>query len=78
MQIRNSVIEIIEFEKKIETNVSIDSDLFKDLGFDSLSFVKLLIRLEEMFFIDIEIQQMKDCHTVGGLIKIIVDLTSVK
>ena len=47
MSIRNEVIRLIEQENVHPIPVTEDTDLYRDLHFDSLSFVSLLTKLEK-------------------------------
>ena len=53
MSIRNEVIRLIEQENVHPIPVTEDTDLYRDLHFDSLSFVSLLTKLEDRYHITI-------------------------
>ena len=59
MFIRNEVIRLIEQENVHPIPVTEDTDLYRDLHFDSLSFVSLLTKLEDRYHITIELFEME-------------------
>ena len=71
MSIRNEVIRLIEQENVHPITVTEDTDLYRDLHFDSLSFVSLLTKLEDRYHITIELFEMEQCLSVGTLIDMI-------
>lgn len=54
-----------------EEKVNKDSDLFEDLGADSLDVVTLLMALEEEFDLSIEDEQAQEFHTVNDIVSFI-------
>ena len=54
-----------------EDKVSSDSDIFEDLGADSLDVVTMLMALEEEFGVSIEDDQAQEFHTVGDIVSFI-------
>jgi len=54
-----------------EDKVSASSDIFEDLGADSLDVVTLLMSLEDEFGLTIEDDQAQDFHTVGDIVSFI-------
>ncbi|MBE6930222.1 MAG: acyl carrier protein [Clostridia bacterium] len=54
-----------------EDKVSTASDIFEDLGADSLDVVTLLMSLEDEFGLTIEDDQAQELHTVGDIVSFI-------
>ncbi len=71
MSIREEVIQLISHESIYPASITEDTNLYQDLHFDSLTFVNLLIGLEERYHITIELPEMERCLIVGQLISII-------
>lgn len=67
MDIKESVITKIRERTLLAVPVSDDSDLFADLGFDSLSFVTLLVDLEDEYGVTFGIDEMESCLKAGQL-----------
>jgi len=45
-------------------------NLYKDLGLDSLSFIHLLLKIEDTYSITFDITEMESCLEVGRMIKL--------
>ena len=79
MVIRNKVIAIIEsnLEKIIESESVMDVDLV-ELGMDSISFIRVVVALEEEFDIEIpdELVLLNEMSTINKIVQIISDLKS--
>ncbi len=71
MSVKETIIQLIDQETVIAAPITETTDLYKDLYLDSLSFVGLLMDLEEQYHITIELSEMAGCHIVGHLIKIV-------
>ena len=54
-----------------EYKISASSDIFEDLGADSLDVVTLLMSLEDEFGLTIEDDQAQEMHTVGDIVSFI-------
>ncbi|MDQ0361528.1 acyl carrier protein [Breznakia pachnodae] len=71
--VKQSILKIIknciEREQVHVTNVTIESSLVDDLFFDSLSFIRLLIEIEDHFSIEIESIDYKNIKKVSDLIE---------
>lgn len=69
------ILKIIENFMKREdfeiSNISIDSSLINDLNFDSLSFIQLVVEIEEYFTIEIESINYDEIGNVSDIIKIV-------
>lgn len=71
MSVKNTIIELVNQETVISVPVTESTDVYKDLYLDSLSFVGLLMNIEEHYNITIELSEMADCHIIGELIKLV-------
>ncbi|KFN11286.1 acyl carrier protein [Paenibacillus macerans] len=52
------IIESLSIRKKILTNITDESDLLNNLGFDSLSIIHLIARIEEEFNIEFSNEEL--------------------
>ena len=68
MSLRDEIIRIISQDNIYPIAITEETDLYRDLHFDSLAFVGLLVRLEERYHITIELSEMEPCRVVGSLI----------
>lgn len=71
MSVKENIIQLISQETFISIPITETTDLFQDLYLDSLSFVGLLMDIEELYNITIELAEMTDCHIVGYLVKLV-------
>jgi len=70
--IYNKVVQILCDQLGLEEDkISMDSDIFEDLGADSLDVVTMLMALEEEFGVTIEDDQAQDFHTVRDIVSYI-------
>jgi len=68
-EIKNKVDEIIELVLDVDKNeIKDDSDLYDDLGSDSLDAVELVMKCEESFDISIVDGMVEKVRTVNELI----------
>ena len=66
------VCQLISYQLGIdEDKISATSDIFEDLGADSLDVVDLMMYLETEFGLTIEDDQVQDFHTVGDVVSFI-------
>lgn len=65
------ITQMLEERKRVPNLVGKSTHLYKDLGFDSLSFVLFLLQVEEVFHVTIDIMEMETCLQVDQLIKLI-------
>ena len=49
MNVKEIIFDKISQEKVVAKEAKEDSDLYRDLGFDSLSFIRLLFEIEKIF-----------------------------
>ena len=59
------IVDIIAQELKIEPATITESSNFQDLGADSLDMVQIIMRLEELFGIEIKDEDAQDLLNVG-------------
>ena len=71
MSVKETILQLIEHKAMISVPITETTDLYKDLYLDSLSFVCLLMDIEEQFNITIELPEMEGCHIFGTLIKLV-------
>lgn len=71
MIIHNQIIQMIEEASPIPIPVQDKTNLYLDLGFDSLSFVSFLLKIEEIYLISFDITEMEICLQVDCLIALI-------
>jgi acyl carrier protein len=65
--INDEIIRMIEETAKLSV-VDKKNNLYKDLGFDSLSFIRLLLKIEDIYSITFDITEMESCLEVSQLI----------
>lgn len=63
-----------DFEKEPE-NISLDSNLYKDLGFDSIDALDLVALLEDRLHISFEESELKTLRTIRQVIELIQSKT---
>jgi len=68
MTVREVVIRKIEKNLFVSVQITEESNLYTDLGYDSLSFITLLQEIENTYFIIFNIAEMEMCLEVGYLI----------
>ncbi|KMZ53022.1 acyl carrier protein [Dorea sp. D27] len=71
MSVTKAIMELISQETVISVPITETTDLYEDLYLDSLSFVSLLMDIEEQYNITIGLSEMADCHIVGQLINLV-------
>jgi len=72
-EIKSLVAKIL---KMPEDKVFMNSNLFSDLGVDSLSGVEIFAALDQKYHIDIPENKLKSVHTLGELIDLVIALKS--
>ncbi len=66
------VCQLLSYQLGVdEDKISATSDIFEDLGADSLDVVELLMSLEVEFGVTIDDDQVQDFHTVGDVVSYI-------
>ena len=76
MDLKEIVNTKIRAQSPRHAPVTDDSDLFADLGLDSLSFVTLLVALEDDFGVTFDIGEMESCLRVGTLVETLARKTA--
>ncbi len=75
MNLNEKVIELILSRSRFDSvdgGLKMDTDLIKDLGYDSLSLIKLLVEIEETFHFEIEdIEILQSSLSVSTFIDIV-------
>lgn len=71
MSIRDEIIQLVNQENALAVPITDATHLYHDLHLDSLSFVSLIIDIEEQFGIKIELPEMEHCQVVGRLIELV-------
>lgn len=71
--ISNEIFQMLDESKIVPIAIKKDSDLYKDLGMDSLSFIRFLLKVEERYSISFDILEMELCLKVDNLISIVKD-----
>lgn len=71
MEIHDEIIEMIENVKYISKPVSVTSNLYIDVGFDSLAFINFLMKIEERYLITFGIEEIGLCFQVDRLIALV-------
>lgn len=67
-KIRDEIIQMLEEVKCMPIPVEGKTNLYFDLGINSLSFISFLLRIEEQYSISFDIAEMEKCLQVDRLI----------
>jgi len=77
MSIETDVFEIVSRRLKWElSDLSLETDLRKDLNADSIDSVEVIFELEDLYNIVIEDEVAEDLQTIGSIIDVIAERTS--
>lgn len=68
MNIRRALLELVETGRRSNAALSENTHLYLDLGYDSLSFMQLLLQIEELFHIRFSLPEMTTCLSLDQLI----------
>lgn len=71
MSVSKTIIQLINQETVISIPITETTDLYKDLYLDSLSFIGLIMDIEELYNIKVELSEMTDCHIFGLLTSLV-------
>ena len=71
MDISREIVHMISEAMLAPASIGETSNLYTDLGLDSLAFVYLLLRIEEAFSIKFGLMEMGTCTQVGRLIALV-------
>lgn len=58
-----------------KSKITMDADIIKDIGADSLDIVELLMEVESEWGITIDDEDVKDFHTIGDVVGYIEKIT---
>ena len=77
MSIEKDVFEIVSRRLKWElSDLSLETDLRKDLNADSIDSVEVIFELEDLYEIKIEDEVAEELQTIGSIVDVIAELTS--
>ena len=77
MSIEENVFEIVARRLKYEiSDLSLETNLRKDLNADSIDSVEVIFELEDLYNIAIEDEVAEELQTVGSIVDVINDMTS--
>ena len=77
MSIETDVFEIVARRLKFElSDLSLETNLRKDLNADSIDSVEVIYELEDLYEIVIEDEVAEDLQTIGSIIDVITERTN--
>ena len=77
MSIEKNVFEVVSRLLKFElSNLSLETNLRKDLNADSIDSVEVIFELEDIYEIKIEDEVAEELTTIGSIVDVITELTS--
>jgi len=77
MSIEKDVFEVVARELKFElSDLSLETNLRKDLNADSIDSVEVIFELEDLYNITIEDEVAEELQTIGSIVDVITELTS--
>jgi len=72
MDVIKEIKEILRQQLNVQTHtINVNTDIFQDLGADSLDAVEIIMHCEETFKIQISEVDVQDLYTVGDLVSYI-------
>lgn len=72
LEVKHKIIEVLKELEVEENQLTPNSSFKKDLGFDSLDFVEMVLTMELEFNVSIWTKEIKaPLHTINDLVKII-------
>lgn len=71
MTLYKEIMRIVEEESRISAPIRGKSNLYYDYAFDSLSFMSLLLRIEETYSITFGIAEIEQCIELEKLIALV-------
>ena len=75
MSVETDVFEVVSKRLKWElSDLSLETDLRKDLNADSIDSGEVVFELEDLYNITIEDEAAEDIRTVGDIVNVINDL----
>ena len=76
MSIEENVFEVVSRQLKFElSDLSLETDLRKDLNADSIDSVEVIFELEDLYNITIEDEVAEELQTIGSIVDVITELT---
>ena len=77
MSIEKDVFEVVSRLLKWElSDLSLETNLRKDLNADSIDSVEVIFELEDLYEIKIEDEVAEELQTIGSIVDVITDMTS--
>jgi len=77
MSIEKDVFEVVSRLLKWElSDLSLETNLRKDLNADSIDSVEVIFELEDLYEIKIEDEVAEELQTIGSIVDVIAELTS--
>jgi|TARA_R110002167_G_scaffold312195_1_gene517884 acyl carrier protein len=77
MSVEKDVFEIVSRRLKWElSDLSLETNLRKDLNADSIDSVEVIFELEDLYDIVIEDEVAEDLQTIGSIIDVITERTN--
>ncbi|MDR0396962.1 MAG: acyl carrier protein [Oscillospiraceae bacterium] len=67
MDILDDVILLIRSTRPVSARIDAKTNIYTDLGFDSLAYMELLARVENAFGFEFSITEMEPCLVAGAL-----------
>lgn len=71
MRVHDEIIGLVKNAKLLCVTVEETSDFYRDLNFDSLEFIQMLLSIEEIYDIKFDLVEMDMCLRVDRLIEIV-------
>ena len=69
--VRDAIVQKIKRNIFVSAPITEKTNLYADLNFDSLSFIALLMEIEDAYSVTFDIMEMESCLQVGRLITIV-------
>jgi acyl carrier protein len=77
MSVETVVFEMVARRLKWElSDLSLETNLRKDLNADSIDSVEVIFELEDLYGITIEDEVAEDLQTIGSIVDVITELTN--
>ena len=77
MSVEENVLEVVSRLLKWElSDLSLETNLRKDLNADSIDSVEVIFELEDLYDIRIEDEVAEELQTIGSIVDVITDMTS--
>ena len=76
MSVEENVLEVVSRLLKYEiSDLSLETNLRKDLNADSIDSVEVIFELEDIYEIKIEDEVAEELTTIGSIVDVITELT---